>query len=494
LEYYSKGCLKNRAAPIVEEEIMGQARKDGFTIQDTLRAIPAIDRLVVEATLEPAFAKYPRQLITAAAREAVSAVRETLRQSGAADATPAGLLAAVSAILHRRARASLRRVINATGVVLHTNLGRAPLSQRACTAVTQVMAGYSTLEYDLDTGGRGSRYRHVEDKICQLTGAEAALVVNNNAAAILLALSTLANGREVIVSRGQLVEIGGSFRIPDVLRQSGARLVEVGTTNKTHLADYEGAIGADSAAILKVHTSNYRIVGFASQPAAEQLVELAHSRNIPVLDDLGSGTLLALNTGDWQEPTVGEAIHTGLDVVTFSGDKLLGAGQAGIIVGRAEYVAKMKGNPLLRALRIDKLSLAALEGTLQDYIIGNAIADIPAQSMLRRRPEELRRQANALADHLEPLKGGGWTISVVALESQAGGGALPAVGLASYGVSIGGGFLSESELEHFLRQRPIPVIVHVQNGKVLFDVRCLLPGDQEEIIAACWAAAEDQKP
>ena len=352
------------------------------------------------------------------------------------------------------------------------------------------MSGYSNLEYNIQTGERGSRYDHVVNKLCALTGAEDAIVVNNNAAAILLVLSVLAKEGEVLVSRGQLVEIGGSFRVPDVLKQSGAVLVEVGTTNKTHLADYEQAINNRTMSILKVHTSNYRIVGFTAQPSDKELVELAKRYQLPVIYDLGSGTLSGIATDNWYEPTINECLLNGIDVVTFSGDKLLGAGQAGIIAGKKKYIQMLKKHPLLRAIRIDKLSLAALEGTLIDYLGGNIYENIPTVHMLHRQPAELKEQADKLASMLQSLIPYGWEIEVVSLISQAGGGTLPDVKFLSYGVSLRKKQLSTEKLEKKLRNYSTPIIVRIQADKILIDVRCLTFEDMVLIQTACNSAEE----
>jgi L-seryl-tRNA(Ser) seleniumtransferase len=449
-----------------------------------LRFIPAIDRLVAIAAVESEMSGYPRNLVIACLRKATDDVREALITGAAVDVSPEALVARARQLLEHQTRSSLRRVINATGVVLHTNLGRAPLSRRAVVNISQIMDGYSTLEYNIDSGNRGSRYDHVSEKLRQLTGAEDVLVVNNNAAAVLLILSALAKGREVIVSRGELVEIGGSFRIPDVLKQSGATLVEVGATNKTHLRDYEQAIGPNTAAILKVHTSNYCIIGFTSQPDAAELAALAHKHNLPVIEDLGSGTLMPLTLGGQTEPSVTERLALGFDIVTFSGDKLLGAGQGGIIAGKAEYIGLMKKHPLLRAIRIDKLSLAAIEGTLQDYMLGDSCRDIPVLAMLTIPAAELKERADRLYGLITHQNERGLDCKVVALNSPAGGGALPAAALPGFGVAVSLPDTSAGHLERNLRQREIPIVVRIQDNKVIFDVRCLTEQDLTEIAAA----------
>jgi len=450
-----------------------------------MRDLPAIDRLLAGLATQPELARYSYEIIAESLRTVVDVARNKIRQNQSVDVSAESLLSKAKAELLALGSCSLRKVVNATGVVLHTNLGRAPLGKNAVRLVQDIMAGYSTLEYNVATGERGSRYAHVVNKLCVLTGAEDAIVVNNNAAAVLLVLTALAQGREAIVSRGQLVEIGGSFRVPDVLKQSGARLVEVGTTNKTHLSDYQEAINQQTAIILKVHTSNYRIVGFTAQPDINELVELAHRFGLPLVEDLGSGTLVTVAADGWHESTVMECLTAGIDVVTFSGDKLLGAGQAGIIAGKRQYINMLKKHPLLRAIRIDKLSLAALEGTLIDYLTGDVYKDIPVQRMLKRQPQELREQAEKLANMLQPLTAYGWHIDVVPLISKAGGGTLPEVEFRSFGVSIVIASISAAELEKMLRRHIIPIIVRIQAGKILLDVRCLEVEDMRIIQIAC---------
>ena len=454
----------------------------------TMRDIPAIDVLLKNLLNQPELGKFSRDIIAGRLRKVVNEARNQLRQNQLADVTVNGLVDKVMDELLALESCSLRKVVNATGVVLHTNLGRAPLGKSAVRMVQEIMSGYSTLEYNVATGERGSRYDHVIDKLCSLAGAEDAIVVNNNAAAILLVLSVLAKDRGVIVSRGQLVEIGGSFRVPDVLKQSGALLVEVGTTNKTHIEDFEKAITENTAVILKVHTSNYRIIGFTSQPDDKELVALAHQHGIPIIEDLGSGTFTKIDTKGWHEPTVGECLASGIDVVTFSGDKLLGAGQAGIIAGKKQYIKMMKKHPLLRAIRIDKLSLAALEGTLIDYLSGDVCKDIPVQRMLNRQSEELKEQAYILANMLQSLTSYGWSIDVVPLVSQAGGGTLPEVEFESFGISIMTGH-SAALLEKALRKSKIPIIARIQAEKVILDVRCLSVEDMGIIADSCIGIA-----
>lgn len=454
----------------------------GGDVAGQLRTLPAVDELLRHQQTAPLLAMYARSRVVEAIRQAVQEARSRIQGGQGAVVTPAVLVERAAAILAAAARGSLRRVINATGVVLHTNLGRAVLSSRAQAAVCQVAAGYSNLEYDLSNGRRGSRYNHVAGLLCTLTGAEAALVVNNNAAAVMLALHALAQGRKVVISRGQLVEIGGSFRIPEVMAASGARLVEVGTTNKTYLSDYEAAVDAETAAILKVHTSNYRLIGFTSQVDTVDLAALARRQGLPLLVDLGSGALLPPPYGD--EPTVQQELAAGADIVTFSGDKLLGAGQAGIIVGRRDLVAAMQRDHLLRALRIDKLSLAALEGTLLDYLLGDAARDIPVIRMLRTPPEVLHDRAVRLGAMLSAQ---GWHTAVVPTEEQAGGGSLPGVALPGWAVALRPTGVSAQALADALRQGEPPVIVRLHNQQVLLDVRCLEDSELPQVAAALAA-------
>jgi L-seryl-tRNA(Ser) seleniumtransferase len=377
-------------------------------------------------------------------------------------------------------------VVNGTGVIVHTNLGRSLLAAQALEQMQQVARYYSNLEFDLEQGRRGSRYTHVEDILMELTGAEAALVVNNNAAAVLLALNTLAKGKEVIVSRGQLVEIGGSFRIPEVMTRSGAVLKEVGTTNKTHLRDYEAAISEETALLLKVHTSNYRIVGFMAEVSLEELVDLGQRHRLPVMEDLGSGTLLDVSRwGLEKEPTVVEVVQSGCDLVTFSGDKLLGGPQAGIIVGREKLVRALQGNPLNRALRIDKLTLAALEATLKLYRNEEqALRDIPTLAQMAIPLPKLHRRAKRLYRLLtkDPLPE--ISLEIIPTTSQVGGGALPLSFLDSYALSFTPGLISVTELEQKFRSFSTPIIGRIEKDKFLLDVRTL-HDDDPPFIAAC---------
>jgi L-seryl-tRNA(Ser) seleniumtransferase len=427
--------------------------------RNPLRDLPSVDRLLADERLRALADEHGHELVLAAARAALARAREDIRAGFEQEDLPARAIMELDRLLAPR----LRRVINGTGVVVHTNLGRAPLSEYALDRVHEVGHGYSNLEYDLDAGARGSRQDHLATVLRDLTGAEAALVVNNNAAAVLLALAALAEGREVVVSRGELVEIGDGFRIPDVLTRSGARLIEVGTTNRTRLADYERAVREDTAAILRVHQSNFRIVGFAEQPALKDLARLAERRGLVLVDDLGSGVLDEL--GD--EPTVLGSLEAGAHLVTFSGDKLLGGPQAGIVVGRADLVERLRRHPLQRAVRADKLTLAALEGTLAAYRRGE---ESPVMRMLQEPAEAVRARAERLA-----AAAGGQVEETVA---RAGGGALPLAEIPSYACAL------EEELTASLRSADPPVVGIVRDGVLLLDCRTISDDEIKEVAAA----------
>jgi L-seryl-tRNA(Ser) seleniumtransferase len=385
----------------------------------------------------------------------------------------------VVAALRQLSTPGLRPVLNATGVVLHTNLGRAPLAPEAADRVRQIAVSYSNLEYDLDEGERGSRYAPLLSLLRSLTGAEDAVVVNNNAAAVLLVLTALAQGREAIVSRGELVEIGGGFRIPDVMRQSGAKLVEVGTTNRTHLGDYEKAISADTGLLLKVHKSNFAQLGFTEEVSAHALAALGRQTGIPVFEDLGSGALVSIEgEGISAEPTVSSAVAAGVDLVAFSGDKLLGGPQAGIVLGRNDLVSRVKSHPLNRALRVDKMTVAALEATLELYRDGR-VDQIPAHRLLKQRPEELRARANRLH---ALLKDRGIDCGVEPTEGQVGGGAMPRSAPVSYACALEA--RAPQRLQERLRSADPPVIARVFAERLLLDVRCLDEEDLDSVAAA----------
>jgi L-seryl-tRNA(Ser) seleniumtransferase len=433
-----------------------------------LRDLPSVDELLRDTRL----AGEPRPLALAAARAALERAREEIR----AGAEPGDVVECALAELARARRPRLRRVINATGVIVHTNLGRAPLAQAALERVQEIGGGYSNVEYDLAEGGRGSRQDHCADLLRRLTGAESALVVNNNAAAVLLALAALAEGREVLVSRGELIEIGDGFRIPDVLERSGARLVEVGTTNRTRAADFERAVGSETALLLRVHQSNFRLVGFTEQPALRDLAAVARRHELPLVDDLGSGALLASNTvllGD--EPDARASIAAGADLVCFSGDKLLGGPQAGIVVGRAELVERLRRHPLQRALRADKLTLAALEGTLALYLDPERAARaLPVLRMLAEPAEAVQARAERLAE----LTGG----EIEQTVARVGGGALPLTELQSFACAL------EEALAARLRETEPPVIALVRDARTLLDCRTVRDDEVDGVAAAVAAA------
>lgn len=380
----------------------------------------------------------------------------------------------------------MKRVVNATGTILHTNLGRAVISEEAADRIKELITGYSNLEYDLEAGTRGSRYSNFEKIITEITGAESAMAVNNNAAAVLLILSTIADGNEVVVSRGELVEIGGSFRVPDVMTQSGGSLIEVGTTNKTHLYDYEGAINERTAALLKVHTSNYKIVGFTESVPLEELVQLAHSREVPLIEDIGSGVLVDLSKyGLTYEPTVQASIRAGADIVCFSGDKLLGGPQAGIIVGKKSIIDKMKKHPLTRALRIDKFTAVALEYVFHQYINeGKAVKNIPVLRLITEDLDNIKKRAEVLKGRLSKEIEKCCEIKIEKCQSQIGGGSLPLERINSYALSLKPLNITTASLEMKLRHMDTPIVGRVANDNLIMDLRTVLKGEEEIIFNA----------
>lgn len=446
-----------------------------------LRKIPKVDELLTLAEETGRMAAMTDIIPPAAVRDAIRDELEALRGNIlAGDLTELpekkAILDAACTRAYGEQRSSLRRVVNGTGVVLHTNLGRSLLSWQAVSAVEEVARNYSTLEYDVDSGSRGSRHDHIDGLLASVTGAEAAMVVNNNAAAVLLILSAMGKGGEVITSRGELVEIGGSFRIPEIMTQCGCTLREVGTTNKTHLFDYEDAIGPETRALLRVHTSNYRIVGFSERPSLPELVELGKKHGLPVIEDLGSGSLVDLTAfGIHGEPTVQQSVKAGVDVISFSGDKLLGGPQAGLILGKRAYIEKLKRHPLARALRVDKMTIAALRETLYAYQDPAwAKCNIPVLRMLGASGEELRGRAEKLRLALE---GFGCAARVVETEGQVGGGSCPTQLLKSWAVAVDPGKLTADQLAEALR-RPYPHIIgRISQGQYLLDVRTLTDDD-----------------
>ncbi len=450
------------------------------------RHIPSVDRFLQDLEQDRALAGLPRQLLKDLVGEFLDLCREEIRAGVIKDESAlalAVLAARAGAYVRARSRPHFRRVINATGVVIHTNLGRSILAEEAVAAVAEGCRHYSNLEMNLDTGQRGSRYAHVEKLLCRLTGAEAGLVVNNNAAAVLLVLDTLAKGREVVVSRGQLVEIGGSFRIPEVMKKSGAVLREVGATNRTHLRDYEEAIGPDTAMLMKVHTSNYRIIGFHKEVELPELVALGREKGLSTFEDLGSGNFFDFSPyGFMPEPTVQQVLKSGVDVVTFSGDKLLGGPQAGVIVGRREFIERIKKNQLNRALRIDKMTLAALEATLRLYLDPEqARRTVPTLAMITAGRDELRARAGRLRRRLSRSLAGLAAVMVKPGFSRVGGGSFPEQDLPTTLVSVAPASMDVESLRQGLLAADIPVVGRVEDGAFCLDPRTLM--DAEFVLA-----------
>jgi L-seryl-tRNA(Ser) seleniumtransferase len=452
--------------------------------KEMLKKLPKIDEIILLLEKQDIYSLAPRDIVIATCRTVVQNLRKKIMDAKEKDLPKfsldlASAVVEVEQLIKGLYRYSLRRVVNATGVILHTNLGRAPLCTEALQRIMEVGKGYSNLEFDLTKGERGQRYDHVSKLICALTGAEDTLIVNNNAAAVLLVLNTLAEEKEAIVSRGELIEIGGEFRIPEIMHKSTSRLREVGTTNRTRLADYEKAINADTGLILKVHTSNFRIVGFTEEADIESLVALGKSRGIPVMDDLGSGCLIDLDKyGLQHEPTVRETVATGIDVVTFSGDKLLGGPQAGIIVGKKEVLTKIKKNPLNRALRIDKFTLAALEATLMHYLNpADAVKKIRSLKALTEPVTEVKKRAEKLIAKLQNEKFDSLKFTIREDFAAAGGGSLPTQQIPTVLVAIKNKKITASKMEEKLRKLEVPVIVRVDKNEILLDLRTVAEDD-----------------
>lgn len=474
----ARTCLADRAAPTVS------------AMTDMLRQLPQLQSLLETDPGQALVAAHGHAPTVAALRVRLQAIRDGLR-NGHNETLPAfdaRFFDQVAADILRAQAPKLRRVINATGIIIHTNLGRSPLAPEALEAVARAAEGYSNLELDLETGKRGSRYGHVEGLLCELTGADAALVVNNCAAAVVLCLSAFASGKDVIVSRGELIEIGGAFRLPDVIAESGARLREVGATNKTRITDYEAAIGDETAILLKSHTSNFRIVGFTASPSRKDLADLARSRDLLFMEDLGSGVLVDLSAhGLPDEPVVGDVLKAGADLVMFSGDKLLGGPQAGIIAGRADLVRRLKSHPLLRAIRIDKLSLAALEATLRLYRPPNdPFRQVPALRMLAEPLTHIEARAERLAGALSGrgIPGAEVTRTV----AYAGGGSLPEQDLESFAVALDTAAVSPEAVAGRMRKGDPAVLGRLREGRLLLDMRAVpdadLPALAETVAAA----------
>jgi L-seryl-tRNA(Ser) seleniumtransferase len=452
--------------------------------EELFRQIPKVDVFLKDKELLEVLKDAPRLFLVKAVRDVLDKLRSGIAAGKIQKVNLDEIREDIKLELKKLLRPKLHRVINATGVVLHTNLGRAPISEKVAEHLKQVITGYSNLEYDLEEGRRGLRYRNLEWILKELTGAEDVCVVNNNAGAVLLVLSALAKGKEVIVSRGELIEIGGSFRIPDVMAQSGAILKEVGTTNKTHLRDYENAINENTGLLLKVHTSNYKILGFTESVSTEELVNLGRRYGIPVYEDLGSGSFIDVRKlGLSYEPTVQDVLNSGVDVVSFSGDKLLGGAQAGIILGKRELIEKIKKHPLNRALRIDKMTLAVLEATLIYYLDEErALKEIPTWRLLSQPPAVIRERAERLVELLKPSLLDKALLEIVKDESEVGGGALPLQKLPTFCVALKPFKLSVNELERRLRSCETPVIGKIRNDKYLLDMRTVL--DEEVKVLA----------
>jgi L-seryl-tRNA(Ser) seleniumtransferase len=442
------------------------------------RSLPSVDKVLADKRLEGTGKKYPHELVVSFIRQQLDEERKTIA-AGKPAASIDGIVSAVLDRLETLEKPTLRRVINASGVILHTNLGRAPISAEALAAMEEAGRGYSSLEFDLQKGERGSRHVHVESLLCQLSGAEAAMAVNNNAAAVLLGLTALARRKEVIVSRGQAVEIGGGFRIPDVMNQSGAKLVEVGTTNRTYARDFEQAITERTAAVMRVHSSNFRLVGFTSEVALEELAEIASKHDLLLLDDLGSGCFLDTTAyGLAPEPMVQQSVKAGASLTFFSGDKLVGGPQAGIVVGKKQYIDKLKKHPLARAMRMDKSRLAGLAATLFHYLKAEAAVKVPVWRMIATPLEEIELRARIWVEVL------GEKAKVTAGETMVGGGSLPGGSLPTKLVVIGGGNKYVQALSRKLRSRDIPVVGRIEKDELLLDPRTVLPEEDDLIIKA----------
>ncbi len=457
--------------------------------QRLLSNLPAVDEILKSKQGLEWLKAHPRRYVLQAVRETIDSRRKEIIEGLTVDLSEEVMMADIENIIEKLSSYSLRSLINATGVVIHTNLGRSVLSERALENIRQVSGSYSNLEYDIEEGKRGKRYSHIKRILREITGAEDALIVNNNAAAVMLCLSTLAKDREVIVSRGELVEIGGSFRMPEVMEASGAVLREVGTTNKTHLYDYENAINEDTSLILKVHRSNYKITGFAEEVSMEDLVSLGIRHQIPVMFDLGSGCLVDLKPfGIYNEPVVKDIVKTGVDITTFSGDKLLGGPQGGVIVGKREYIEKIQKNPMTRAVRIDKLTLSGFEATLMEYIDEEkAVENIPTLRLLLQKPEKIRDRANRIAKGLKKeIKD--VHINVMADSSRAGGGALPEVDLLTYVVSIKSDKVSVNDFEERLRKGNPPIIARIKEDSLIIDARTVRDKDLEGLMEGIRSA------
>jgi L-seryl-tRNA(Ser) seleniumtransferase len=463
--------------------------KDMEEKQKLLTTLPSVDEILRSNQGVQWLNVYPRRYVIQAIRDVIDSRRKEILKGFISDISEESMMAEIENTMEKLSSYSLRPLINATGIVIHTNLGRSILSEKALENIKKVSGSFSNLEYDLKAGKRGKRYTHVIRVLKEVTGAEDAVIVNNNAAAVFLCLNTLSKGKEAIVSRGELVEIGGSFRMPEVMSASSAILREVGTTNKTHLHDYERAINDNTALIVKVHKSNFRVSGFVDEVSVEDLVSLGRRYQIPVMFDLGSGCLIDLKPfGIHDEPVVRDIVNTGIDITTFSGDKLLGGPQGGIIVGRKEYIEKIQKNPLTRAMRIDKLTLAGFEATLMEYIEEEkAIENIPTLRMLLQKPEVIRERAKRIAKRLKrEIKD--VQITVMADTSRAGGGSLPELDFPTYVVAIRSDNVSVNEFEERLRNGNPPIISRIKEGSMIIDARTIRTQDLDDLIKGIRSA------
>ncbi|MBS4535845.1 L-seryl-tRNA(Sec) selenium transferase [Clostridium sp. D2Q-14] len=455
--------------------------------KELFRNLPKVDEVLQRKNIHEALNYIPREIILESIREVLESIRKDIISENISQEHIEDEIKKIYNIIIEKSKnkinPKLKKIINGTGTIIHTNLGRSLISKNILEKVVEIVSSYSNLEYNLKEGKRGSRYSHIEDIICRITGAEAALVVNNNASAVMLILSTLAKEKEVIVSRGELVEIGGSFRVPEVMEQSGGKLIDIGTTNKTHLSDYELAIGEETAALLKVHTSNYKIVGFTESVPIEDLVNLGRKNNIPVIEDIGSGVLIDLSKyGLSYEPTVQDSLRAGVDIVSFSGDKLLGGPQAGIIVGKKKLIDKMKKNQLTRAIRVDKMIIAVLELVLREYLEEEkAIKNIPTLRMLTMSLKDITKKAKNLydlvAENIDDVE-----IQILDDYSQVGGGSLPLEEISTKVLSIKSEYISINKLEENLRKFRIPIITRINNNNLLIDVRTIDENDFNIIV------------
>ncbi len=451
------------------------------TVNQALRKLPSVDAALKLDGLDVLIEQHGRALVIDAIRLTLTNLREQILVEATISPTSAQLSQTIAQTIQAFIAPTLEPVINATGVIIHTNLGRVLLSERAKAAMQEVASSYSNLEYDLDAGKRGSRYRHAEDLLCRLTGAEAAVVVNNNAAALILCLSTIATGKEVLINRSQLVEIGGGFRIPDIMAQSGAKLTEVGTTNRSYIADYEARIDSEkTGAILQVHQSNFKLIGFTTEPRLSELVDLGKRYQVPVMNDLGSGTLLDTQTfGLDHEPTIQESIQAGVSLVTASGDKLLGGPQAGLILGQADMIARLKKHPLIRAMRVDKITLAALQATLLAYVEDKALGEIPVWQMIAATSADLQQRVQYWSQALTQT---GLQATIVTTASTVGGGSLPGQTLPTLALAISSPM--PQTLANKLRQATPRVIVRIEDNRLILDPRTVLPWQDDGLLQA----------